>query len=274
MRHVMGYNPGLAMPWHRREKAAARTMARTAALVLVTVLSLLMLNSKAHAATTPFSESFDGANGSNFVTSNAFWGNADLGLSENSHWFAESGAMSYASNTGHVREGTFRMWTRNYTLGSFGDVKVETDLRVNSLPNLRGDTAAWDGVKFWLRRQLCTPEPACGRVSDPGAQAGYTAEVGMRDGRVYIQKKVGANYYLLSATPSKPIAYGSWMRVGGTVRNNADGSVTIQVLRNGQVVVQATDRGTGGAPLRTPGRIGLRADNADINVNNMAVSAL
>jgi hypothetical protein len=274
MRHGMGNTPGFAMPWQRQEKTAVRTMARTAALVLVAVASLLMIGSKAQAATAPFSESFDGANGSNFVTSDAFWGNSDLGLAQNPHWFAESGAMTYASNTGHVRQGTFRMWTRNFSLGTFGNMKIETDLRVNSLPNLRGDTAGWDGVKFWLRRQLCTPEPGCGRVSDPGAQAGYTAEVGMRDGRVYIQKKVGSTYYLLSATPSKPIPYGSWMRVGGTVRTNADGSVTIQVLRNGQVVVQATDRGTGGAPFRNPGRIGMRADNADINVNNLAVSAL
>jgi hypothetical protein len=66
MRHVMGNNPGFAMPWHRREQTAGRTLARTAALVLVAVLSLLMLGSKAQAATTPFSESFDGPNGRNF----------------------------------------------------------------------------------------------------------------------------------------------------------------------------------------------------------------
>lgn len=270
MRHTMGYNPGLAMPWRRRGHSAA-VWTRAAGLLLIALLSLLMFGSKAH-ATTPFTESFDGSNGKMFVTSNAFWSRSDLGLSENSHWFAESGGMSYGSNTGHVREGTFRMWTRNYTMGSFGDVKVEADLKVNSLPNLRGSTAGWDGVKFWLRRQLCTPEPACGRVSDPGAQAGYTAEVGLRDGRVYIQKKVGSKYSLLSATPSKPIPYGSWMRVGGVVRNNPDGSVTIQVLRNGQVLVQVTDRGTGGAPLRSPGRIGLRADNADFNIDDLTVA--
>jgi hypothetical protein len=43
------------------------------------------------------------------------------------------------------------------------------------------------------------------------------------------------------------------------------------VLRNGKVLVEVTDRGTGGAPLRNPGRIGLRADNAQINVDNLSV---
>jgi hypothetical protein len=212
-------------------------------------------------------ETFQGADGP-FVTSAAFWGNSDLGAGQNGNWFAESGDMSRSSGVGSASNGTFRMWTRRR---DFQDVRVDMDLKVNDLPNLRGDTAGWDGVKFWLRRQLCTPEPACGRVSDPNAQAGYTAEVGLRDGRVYIQKKVGSTYTLLSATPSAPIAYGSWMHVGGSVRNNADGSVTIQVLRNGQVLTQVTDRGTDGAPLRSAGRIGLRADNAQINVDNLTV---
>jgi hypothetical protein len=214
-------------------------------------------------------ESFDGPDGA-FATSDAFWGSADQGAAENAGWFAESGAMQRRSGTGVAADGTFRMWTRRT---DFQNVRAEMDLKVDALPNLRGDTAGWDGVKFWLRRQLCTPEPNCGRVSDPNAQAGYTAEMGLRDGRVYIQKKVGSTYSLLSATPSNPIPYGSWMRVGGVVRNNADGSVTIQVLRNGKVLVQVTDRGTGGAPLRNPGRIGLRADNADLDINNLAVTA-
>jgi hypothetical protein len=267
MRHTRGYTPGLAMPRQRRGQVAARA----AVAMLFAVLSVLTVTGKAHAA--PFTESFSGPDGGTFVSSNAFWGNSDLGFSQNKHWFAESGSMTYAGNAGRIRASTFRMWTRNTSLGSFGDVKVETDLKVNSLPNLRGGTAGWDGVKFWLRRQLCTPEPACGRVNDPNSQAGYTAEVGLRDGRVYIQKKVGSQYTMLSSTPRNPIPYGSWMRVGGVVRNNPDGSVTIQVLRNGKVLVQAVDRGTGGAPLRKPGRIGLRADNVDVNVKNMAVSA-
>jgi hypothetical protein len=212
-------------------------------------------------------ESFDGPDGA-FATSDAFWGSADQGAAENAGWFAESGAMQRRSGTGVAADGTFRMWTRRT---DFQNVRAEMDLKVDALPNLRGDTAGWDGVKFWLRRQLCTPEPNCGRVSDPNAQAGYTAEMGLRDGRVYIQKKVGSTYSLLSATPSNPIPYGSWMRVGGVVRNNADGSVTIQVLRNGKVLVEVTDRGTGGAPLRNPGRIGLRADNAQINIDNLSV---
>jgi hypothetical protein len=212
-------------------------------------------------------EKFDGPDGP-FATMNAFWDNGDQGASENPNWFAESGSMKRQGGTGVAANGTFRMWTRRTDLQN---VKVEMDLKVDQLANLRGDTAGWDGVKFWLRRRLCSPEPGCGRVNDPNSQAGYTAEVGLRDGRVYIQKKVGSNYSLLSATPSNPIPYGSWMRVGGVVRNNPDGSVTIQVLRNGKVLVEYTDHGTNGAPLREPGRIGLRADNAQMNVDNLTV---
>jgi hypothetical protein len=213
------------------------------------------------------SETFDGPDGP-FATTNAFWDNGDQGASENPTWFAESGSMKRQGGTGVASNGTFRMWTRRT---DFQNVKVEMDLNVDQLANLRGDTAGWDGVKFWLRRRLCTPEPACGRVHDPNSQAGYTAEVGLRDGRVYIQKKVGSNYSLLSATPSNPIPYRSWMRVGGVVRNNPDGSVTIQVLRNGKVLVEYTDHGTNGAPLREAGRIGLRADNAQMSVDNLTV---
>jgi hypothetical protein len=216
------------------------------------------------------SETFDGGDGV-FASSNAFWDNGDQGASENSRWFAESGTINRRSGTGTISASTFRMWTRRTDLQN---IRAEMDLKVDALPNLRGDTAGWDGVKFWLRRRLCTPEPACGRVNDPKSQAGYTAEVGLRDGRVYIQKKVGSQYTMLSSGPSNPIPYGSWMHVGGVVRNNPDGSVTIQVLRNGKVLVETTDHGTGGAPLREPGRLGLRADNAQISVDNLTVTPI
>jgi hypothetical protein len=215
------------------------------------------------------SETFDGDGV--FASSNAFWDNGDQGASQNPRWFAESGTINRRSGTGTISASTFRMWTRRTDLQN---IRAEMDLKVDALPNLRGDTAGWDGVKFWLRRRLCTPEPACGRVHDPNSQAGYTAEVGLRDGRVYIQKKVGSQYTMLSSGPSNPIPYGSWMHVGGVVRNNPDGSVTIQVLRNGKVLVEVTDHGTGGAPLREPGRLGLRADNAQISVDNLTVTPI
>jgi hypothetical protein len=212
------------------------------------------------------SESFDGPDGP-WVTSAAFWDRPDLGAGENPSWFAESGSVDRQGGTGHVRDGTFRIWTRSR---DFGDVRVDMDLRLNAMPNLRGDTAGWDGVKFWLRRQLQTPGPG-GRVDD-GGTAGYTAEVALRSGRVYIQKKVGDRYRLLSRTPRRRLPIGAWRRVGGVVRNNADGSVLIQVLRDGVAVAQVVDRGRkGGPPLRAAGRIGLRGDNVDFNADHLTV---
>jgi hypothetical protein len=48
--------------------------------------------------------------------------------------------------------------------------------------------------------------------------------------------------------------------------------VTIQVIRNAEVALEVTDHGErGGPPLRGPGRIGIRGDNTDFQVDNVSV---
>ena len=58
------------------------------------------------------------------------------------------------------------------------------------------------------------------------------------------------------------------------MRTNADGSVTIRLLSGGQLVVEATDHGTGGPPITSPGRVGLRGDNSNFRFDDFQVSAL
>lgn len=211
-------------------------------------------------------ETFAGPAGT-WVGSGAFWSGPALGAAQNRRWFAESGALARGGGVGTTAAGTFRMWTRRAT---FGDVRVDLRLRLDGFTRARRPIAGWDGVKLWLRRRLQTPGPG-GRVDD-GATAGYTAEVALRDGRVYVQKKVGDRYDLLSATPRRPFPLGSWHEVGGLVRTNADGSVTIEVLRDGRVAAAVTDRGgAGGPPLRAAGRVGLRSDDAAYEVDDLRI---
>jgi hypothetical protein len=117
----------------------------------------------------------------------------------------------------------------------------------------------------------------------PGSPAGYTAEASLRDRRIYVQKKVagrwaggnyveGGTYFLLSSPASRPPRIGEWERVGGVARNNPDGSVTIQVIPNGKVALRVTDHGErGGPPLRGPGRIRIRGDNTDFQIDSLRV---
>ena len=60
--------------------------------------------------------------------------------------------------------------------------------------------------------------------------------------------------------------------VGATVRTNADGSVTLTLVREGAVLATATDRGIGCAPIVAPGKVGIRGDNDDFTVDDFTVT--
>ncbi len=163
-------------------------------------------------------------------------------------------------------------------------MRVEFDLQTDRFANGSPDRPprAWDGVKIWLHARH-TDGGVLGAPM-PGSPAGYTAEVSLRDGRIYVQKKVagrwaggnyvqGGTYFLLCSAPvSRPPRIGKWERVGGVARDNPDGSVTIQVIRDGEVALEVTDHGErGGPPLSGPGRIGIRGDNTDFQIDNLRV---
>lgn len=162
----------------------------------------------------------------------------------------------------------FRMWTQR---ADFGNVLVTMKLRHEAYTN--GSTAdwpakSWDGLKLWLRRG--------GRT---GSHNLYTVEVNRRQGNVMLQKKcAGSDQYTIlaqTATNSMPALGDQWETVGGSVRTNADGTVSLQLIREGRVVLEATDDGDGGcAPITAAGRVGIRGDNTQFGVDDFVVARI
>lgn len=246
---------------------------------------------------TLLNETFTGSNGTKWVSEQDFFPNPDgqYGATKNPDWFAENGEVVIDSNTGRVNGGAFRMWTRKK---DFLNVKVTHRLRVNGTR-----PSGYDGVKLWLRRKLCTPdnnpdffEPGdCAIYDDSGTRAsgsegqkGYTAEYALGSKTIRIQKRVPTGtpgcttgYDTLAQTgPSYEIPPDQWRTVGGSVRNNADGSVTISVYigTSPTPVLSVTDRGAatpgacGVAPHTAAGRIGLRGDATNFNIDDFVVT--
>lgn len=215
-------------------------------------------------------DTFTGPDGT-ITTAGAFWNPDDPSRPRDPQWEGESGAMYRRDNTAASTSPVFRFWTIR---SDFTDVDVQMRLRNNGFTGT--STVDWDGVKIWLRRQVVN-----GSSSGNGKPGLYTAEVNRRQGNVIIQKKCGGvdDYAVIantswSARPNPP-KIGEWERVGGTVRTNADGSVKLQVIRDGQVVLSGTDTGAGGCPpIRTAGKVGVRADNTDFQFDDFTATIL
>ena len=206
------------------------------------------------------SADFAGIDGT-FASSGAFWGQADNGLTENPDWFAESGTMFRRSAMGWTNSAGFRMWTRRTTLAH---TQAEMDVRFNGWS---GGTASWHGINLWLNYSLQSGS----KVND-GSLGGYAVDFLNRDGNIYIQKKTGVDqYYMLAKLAWKP-ATGTSYRFGGRVIDNGNGSSTIQLIVNGQVLLQAVDNGSVGGARLLGGRVGVRSDYADMTIDNLAIT--
>jgi len=222
-----------------------------------------------------FADAFPGPDGV-ITSADAFWNPNDSTLARDPGWEGESGTMLRRGETAWSSTAStrmFRFWTKR---SDFDNVRVEMDLRTNGFHP--GDASMpavdWDGVKIWLRRQVVN-----GSSSGNGKPALYVAEVNRRQGNVIVQKKCGGQdaYTTLANTSwsgrPNPPRIGVWERVGGAVRTNADGTVTIEVIRDGAVVLTGTDRGGNGcAPITTPAKVGVRGDNTDFNFDNVTVT--
>jgi len=102
--------------------------------------------------------------------------------------------------------------------------------------------------------------------------------VNRRDSSVVIKKKCpggpsnGGTYYSLAkAIPNEPIPFGVWQQIAVSIRDNADGSVSIGFARGGAVVAEATDSGLGCPPNLQNGAVGIRGDNDNFSVENFRV---
>ncbi|WP_344172274.1 hypothetical protein [Pilimelia columellifera] len=203
----------------------------------------------------------------------AFW-NPRLGASRISgDWTMNSGSvfsattpLGYSYYSGNIddnnpdalsRGGThsaiFRMTSRR---DDFRDVTVNMALSIAGFGATESTPAkTWDGVHLWLRYQ--------------NDRHTYYASLARRDGRVVIKKKCpggwvnGGSYHELSEeVDGFPMRRNLWKDFSVTTRNNPDGSVAIQIKREGDVVVSAVDHGVGCAPITQPGALGLRGDNS------------
>lgn len=170
-----------------------------------------------------------------------------------------------ALSTNGNNSAVFRLTTKQ---ADFGNVAVEFDLLNQGLAST-GSTPAvdWDGVHVFLRYQ--------------SEESLYYASVNRRDNTVAIKKKVpggisnGGTYYNISTFNAHPVSYGTWQHVKATIKNNTDGSVTIELFENGKLLARAVDDGSiGGAPIRNPGKVGVRGDNANIKFKNFSVTGL
>lgn len=220
----------------------------------------------------------DTFNGSDGVITNhyAYWSD-DPNAFRSDTWEMESGCSFISGNTMWTGVPTSNLPNRNCSNGSgsevfrfwtkrtdFGDTDVSFLLRNNGYTNGSdvNPSRSWDGIKIYLRRL--------------DGNNFYTAEVNRRQGNVIIQKKCpqdGGTYFLLEQVRLEvtPAQIGIWEEVGGTAVNLPGGGVRVQVVRQGQPVLEAIDNGTGCPALSAPGRVGVRGDNTDFNVDDFEV---
>lgn len=124
---------------------------------------------------------------------------------------------------------------------------------------------SYDGVHAWTRY-----------VSEESL---YAVTINRRDDLAVIKKKVpggpsnGGTYHTLASAPYA-VPYGAWQAVRITTRNNADGSVTIALFTDGVERLRATDQGQGGPPITAPGRVGVRGDNCELELDDFEVQAI
>jgi hypothetical protein len=142
------------------------------------------------------------------------------------------------------------------------NLEVAFKLRVQNFTSGCADRPAehWNGISIYLRR-----------IDENNF---YTAGVGARDGKAYIEKKIGGRYHLLAAEHGHRSRFYRWESVGGTIRTNRNGSVTIEVIRRGKVILRARDRGRGGPPIRTAAATGFRSDNTQFMLGDFSVYRL
>jgi hypothetical protein len=225
---------------------------------------------------------FDDFTGPDGVITNqyAYW-SSDARAIQSPIWEMDSGSLLRRGNSGWTgvpdsvppnfdssngtNSAVFRLWTRRQ---DFGDVRVEMLLRNAGFTSGTSQVPAqgWDGVKLMLRRS---------------GKSFYAVFVHTREGWVAVQKKClggdvnGGTYYTLAQTArgSHPAPIGAWERVGAVVRDGADGSVTIQVIRSGAQVLQVRDSGTGCAPFTGPRGLGVRGDNTEFSIDDFRVTA-
>lgn len=249
-------------------------------------------------------DGFGSANGSNDLITNEYagWHSSDGTAVRSPVWQSDGGSLFSVSTSGpsgeatraaytgsldssaadkysqtHTHSNKMRFWTK---ASGFENVRIDADIKATSWSPEA--PSSWGGFKFYLRREL-------GVTDSPF----YTVEPYIKDGHLYIQKKClgntgggnfvagegsspGGTYYILGSKSGFTAPLGSWHKIAATVHTNADGSVTIGLYRDDQLLLQGVDRGvqsdgTGCAPL-TAGHVGFRSDFLQYYLDNYEVT--
>jgi hypothetical protein len=194
------------------------------------------------------------------VTSGSLFANGGAG------WTGVPDAIApNATSSNGNHSAVFRLVTQPY---NFGNVSVSFSLLNQGMTSTAATPPlSQDGVHIFLRH-----------VSQYNV---YYASINRRDNKAIIKKKVpggisnNGTYYDLSPAVPYTVPYNTWQEITANVKNNIDGSVTIQLYSNGNLIVSAVDNGTlGGAPITVAGNVGLRADNDNIKFKNFVVTGL
>jgi hypothetical protein len=240
-------------------------------------------------------DTFSAANGPNGIVTNA-WALFHPGGVTSRTWEMTSGSLfsrAGAGWSGAPDDGTPDRLSRRATgsavfrlrtaRASFRDVRVDAEIRVNRWSKAR--RGALPAIVLWVRYA--------------SERSLYWPSVLRADAKVDVEKKVpggpfpdnAGTYYILAPYTQRgwPVSPGRWYRVAVTVRNGADGSVTISTYRDGRRMTTSVDRGAGQrvqvartgdgasnptAALRRAGGLGIRGDNADFDVRSYEVRAL
>jgi hypothetical protein len=218
-----------------------------------------------------------------FVDQSSFYTAADQGRSENPEWLAESGVLRRQSGVGRTDSDVFRMWTRRADL-HFPAVTMDVRLR-----GFTGGDQPWHGINLWLNESLCTPVPDCSLVDDRGGVSGYALDFVNRDGTLTVLKKVpgdtrdtypdratsyvqGGTYYELATADWSPAMDRTYAWSAQAV-DLGDRGVLLRLTVDDEILLEVLDSGAvGGPPLRDGGRVGLRGDHADFEVDDIRIS--
>jgi hypothetical protein len=229
---------------------------------------------------TIFLDTFDYPSG--LVTNEYAYRNSVDPLAKRSRtWELTSGSLFSVGRTGYTGLPDGRSTDRFSEVGNnsavfrlttirddFENVVVEFALLNEGLSSTTKTAAVeWDGVHVFLRYQ--------------SQYNLYYASVNRRDNTAVIKKKIpggpsnDGTYYDLSSYVRHVVPYRKWQQVRSFVWNNRDGSVSVNLFVDGMLVVSARDDGSiGGPPIRKPGKVGIRGDNAELYFDNFKVTSL
>lgn len=116
----------------------------------------------------------------------------------------------------------------------------------------------WDGMTVFLRYE--------------SVDSHYVVQLNRRDDKAVIQKKAGGTYYALENEVTNPAVFGAWQDITASAVTNPDDSVTVRLEIDGQTIVEGTDSGIGGSPIRDPGKVGIRGDNTEFWLDDLTIT--